>query len=62
MTDALEITTFSLSSGIGEATAPHHHRSAGHPVSAVARAIGFAIARPPEVDVSEIIVRPTAQR
>lgn len=32
------------------------------PASAVARAIGFAIAQPPEVDINEIVVRPTAQR
>lgn len=31
------------------------------PPSAVARAIAFAIAQPPEVDVGEIVVRPTAQ-
>ena len=28
---------------------------------AIARAIAFAIEQPPEVDVNEIIVRPTAQ-
>ena len=31
------------------------------PPEAIARAIAFAIEQPPEVDVSEIIVRPTAQ-
>jgi NADP-dependent 3-hydroxy acid dehydrogenase YdfG len=31
------------------------------PASAIARAIGFAVAQPPEVDVNEIIVRPSAQ-
>jgi NADP-dependent 3-hydroxy acid dehydrogenase YdfG len=31
------------------------------PASAIARAIAFAIEQPPEVDVNEIIVRPTAQ-
>jgi NADP-dependent 3-hydroxy acid dehydrogenase YdfG len=31
------------------------------PPQAVARAIAFAITQPPEVDVSEIVVRPTAQ-
>lgn len=31
------------------------------PPEAVARAIGFAIAQPAEVDVGEIVVRPTAQ-
>lgn len=29
--------------------------------AAVARAIAFAIDQPPEVDVGEIVVRPTAQ-
>jgi NADP-dependent 3-hydroxy acid dehydrogenase YdfG len=32
------------------------------PASAVADAIGYAIAQPENVDVSEVIVRPTAQR
>ena len=32
------------------------------PASAVADAIGYAIAQPANVDVSELIVRPTAQR
>jgi NADP-dependent 3-hydroxy acid dehydrogenase YdfG len=31
------------------------------PLDAIARAIAFAIERPANVDVSEIIVRPTAQ-
>lgn len=31
------------------------------PPEAIARAIAFAIEQPPEVDVSEIVVRPTAQ-
>jgi NADP-dependent 3-hydroxy acid dehydrogenase YdfG len=31
------------------------------PASAVANAIGYAIEQPPEVDINEIIVRPTAQ-
>jgi NADP-dependent 3-hydroxy acid dehydrogenase YdfG len=31
------------------------------PPSAVARAIAFAIEQPDEVDVGEIVVRPTAQ-
>lgn len=31
------------------------------PASAIARAIAFAIEQPPEVDVNEIVVRPTAQ-
>jgi NADP-dependent 3-hydroxy acid dehydrogenase YdfG len=32
------------------------------PASAVADAIGYAIAQPANVNVSELIVRPTAQR
>lgn len=32
------------------------------PPEAIARAIAFAIDQPPDVDVNEIIVRPTAQR
>jgi NADP-dependent 3-hydroxy acid dehydrogenase YdfG len=31
------------------------------PPAAIARAIAFAIEQPPEVDVNEIVVRPTAQ-
>ena len=31
------------------------------PPDAIARAIAFAIEQPPEVDVGEIVVRPTAQ-
>ncbi|MDC7789404.1 SDR family oxidoreductase [Rhodoplanes sp. TEM] len=31
------------------------------PASAVARAIAYAIAQPPEVDINEIVLRPTAQ-
>jgi NADP-dependent 3-hydroxy acid dehydrogenase YdfG len=31
------------------------------PPAAVARAIAFAISQPPDVDVNEIVVRPTAQ-
>lgn len=31
------------------------------PASSVARAIAYAIAQPPEVDINEILVRPTAQ-
>ena len=32
------------------------------PADAIARAIAFAIEQPPDVDVSEIVVRPTAQK
>jgi NADP-dependent 3-hydroxy acid dehydrogenase YdfG len=31
------------------------------PPAAIARAIAFAIEQPPDVDVNEIVVRPTAQ-
>lgn len=31
------------------------------PASAIAQAIGFAVSRPENVDVNELIVRPTAQ-
>ena len=33
----------------------------GMPPAAIARAIAFAIEQPPEVDVNEIVIRPTAQ-
>ena len=32
------------------------------PAEAIARAIAFAIEQPPDVDVNEIVVRPTAQK
>ena len=32
------------------------------PPDAIARAIAFAIEQPPDVDVNEIVVRPTAQK
>jgi NADP-dependent 3-hydroxy acid dehydrogenase YdfG len=35
-------------------------RQVAIPAEAIARAIAFAIAQPDDVDVSEIIVRPTA--
>ena len=31
------------------------------PVETIARAIAYAMEQPPEVDVNEIIIRPTAQ-
>jgi NADP-dependent 3-hydroxy acid dehydrogenase YdfG len=31
------------------------------PAEAIARAIAYAVAQPPEVDVNELVVRPTAQ-
>ena len=33
----------------------------GMPPAAIAHAMAYAIAQPPEVDVGEVIVRPTAQ-
>ncbi|MFE4216179.1 SDR family oxidoreductase [Streptomyces sp. NPDC056844] len=35
--------------------------SIGLPAAAIGEAIGYAVAQPPSVDVSEIVVRPTAQ-
>ena len=32
------------------------------PPDAIARAIAFAVEQPPDVDVNEIVVRPTAQK
>lgn len=37
------------------------YRKIAIPADAVARAIAFAIEQPPEVDVNEILIRPTAQ-
>ena len=31
------------------------------PPDAIARAIAFAIEQPPDVDVNEVVIRPTAQ-
>ena len=38
-----------------------NHRRISLPPEAIARSIAFAIEQPPEVDVGEIIVRPTAR-
>ncbi|OIJ25854.1 SDR family oxidoreductase [Nocardioides luteus] len=38
------------------------YRSHQIPADAIARAVGFALAQPPDVDVNEIVVRPTGQR
>jgi NADP-dependent 3-hydroxy acid dehydrogenase YdfG len=38
------------------------YRKAAIPADAVARAVSFALAQPPDVDVNEIVVRPSAQR
>ena len=40
--------------------AMREYRALAIPASAIADAIAFAIGQPPEVDVNEIIVRPTA--
>ena len=32
------------------------------PADAIARAVAFAIAQPADVDVNELVVRPTAQK
>ena len=37
------------------------YRTIAIPASAIARAIAFAIEQPSDVDVNEIVVRPTAQ-
>ncbi|WP_421617300.1 hypothetical protein ACAF76_019975 [Brevibacillus sp. TJ4] len=37
-----------------------NYRRISIPPSAIAQAISFAIGQPPEVDVNEMIVRPTA--
>jgi NADP-dependent 3-hydroxy acid dehydrogenase YdfG len=37
------------------------YRKHAIPADAIARAIAFAIAQPPDVDVNEIVVRPTSQ-
>ncbi len=41
--------------------AVEEYRTALLPADAVARAVSFAISQPPDVDVNEIVVRPTAQ-
>jgi NADP-dependent 3-hydroxy acid dehydrogenase YdfG len=38
------------------------YRAASIPADAIARAIGFAIDQPDDVDVNEVVVRPTRQR
>ena len=38
------------------------YRAAQIPADAIARSVSFAISQPAEVDVNEIIIRPTGQR
>ena len=69
-TDALRVTVISpgvveseLANTISDATAReamHSFRRIAIQPEAIARAIGYAIAQPDDVDVSEMIVRPTA--
>ena len=47
-------------SDAGAREAVKEFRRVAIPADAIARAIGFAIEQPEDVDVSEIIVRPTA--
>ena len=58
------LTQSELTDGITDAgvrTAVRDQMSVAIPATAVADAIGYAISQPPEVDVNEIVVRPTAQ-
>ncbi len=43
---------------------PATNQKANHalPPEAIARAIAFSLEQPPEVDLNEIVIRPTAQR
>ncbi|WP_263143680.1 SDR family oxidoreductase [Pseudomonas sp. RIT-PI-AD] len=57
------VTTSELAESISDPTgreAMRAFRRIAMPAEAVARAIAYAIEQPPEVDVSEVIVRPTA--
>ncbi len=38
------------------------YRAAAIPADAIARAVSFALGQPADVDVNEVVVRPTAQR
>ncbi|SFU26214.1 hypothetical protein SAMN05192563_104933 [Paraburkholderia aspalathi] len=59
------LTRSELADGIGDAQVRAGVRAmmdqASIPASAIAEAIGYAISQPENVDVNEIIVRPTAQ-
>src|SRR5690606_18910512 len=69
---AIRVTT--ISPGVTESELAEHitgpvaaelmvgYRRRAIPADAVARAVSFAIAQPADVDVNEIIVRPTGQR
>ncbi|MFD6157380.1 SDR family oxidoreductase [Nocardia sp. NPDC060256] len=58
------LTRSELTDGIGDndiRAAVRDSMSAAIPASAIGAAIEYAIAQPPEVDVNEIVVRPTVQ-
>ncbi|GHI92730.1 MULTISPECIES: SDR family oxidoreductase [Streptomyces] len=57
------VTESELADSISDARAREDmrtYRSVAVPASAIADAIAFAVSRPPEVDVNEIVVRPAA--
>ncbi len=57
------VTESELADSIGDLVAREAmrtYRSVAVPASAIADAVAFAIGRPPEVDVNEIVVRPAA--
>lgn len=59
------VTTSELAESISDpvaAAAMVEYRAAAMPASAIAEAIGYAIAQPDAVDVNEIVIRPAAQR
>jgi len=59
------VTESELAESISDSTAREAmrtYRSVALPASAIANAIAFAVAQPAEVDVNEVIVRPTASR
>ena len=47
--------------GLAQKTVLDLYKKTAIPASTIARAIGYAIEQPAEVDINEIIVRPTAQ-
>ncbi|MFJ3219632.1 SDR family oxidoreductase [Kitasatospora sp. NPDC086801] len=57
------VTESELADGISDPAAREAmraYRAVALPASAIAEAIGYAVAQPPQVDVNEIVVRPTA--